>query len=243
MLGKRGFSAVHLVEAEAEIGGRLRWTRRLPTLGDWGRVTDWRAVQLDKLPGVEVITGRRLSAADILDYGAEIVVIATGSSWRGDGVQPGQVGRISGADAGLPNVLTPEQVGAGKRPVGRNVIVYDTDGYYVGPGVAELLAGEGFAVTAGHLVPRALAGLRPHPGGRHAPRPRAPPGGQGAARDHDHRDRAGLGPGPGRVRRSLVRRLRRGGAGHPAGLERRAVCGTDPRPKPRWRGRASGPCT
>jgi dimethylamine/trimethylamine dehydrogenase len=147
VLGKRGFSAVHLVEAEAEIGGRMRWTRRLPTLGDWGRVTDWRAVQLDKLPGVEVITGRRLSAADILDYGAEIVVIATGSTWRGDGVQPGQVGRISGAESGLANVLTPEQVAAGKRPVGRNVIVYDTDGYYVGPGVAELLAGEGFSVT------------------------------------------------------------------------------------------------
>jgi len=45
-------------------------------------------------------------------------------------------------------VLTPEQVAAGKRPVGRNVIVYDTDGYYVAPGVAELLAGEGFSVTA-----------------------------------------------------------------------------------------------
>jgi dimethylamine/trimethylamine dehydrogenase len=146
VLGKRGFSAVHLVEAEAEIGGRLRWTRRLPTLGDWGRITDWRAVQLGKLPGVEVITGRRLSAADVLDYGADIVVIATGSSWRGDGVQPGCVDPISGADAGLAHVLTPEQVAAGKRPAGRNVIVYDTDGYYVGPGVAELLAGEDFSV-------------------------------------------------------------------------------------------------
>jgi dimethylamine/trimethylamine dehydrogenase len=147
VLGRRGFSAVHLVEAEAEIGGRLRWTRRLPTLGDWGRITDWRAVQLGKLPGVSVITGRRLSASDVLDYGADIVVIATGSSWRGDGVQPGRADRITGADAGLANVLTPEQVAAGKRPGGGSVIVYDTDGYYVGPGVAELLAGEGFTVT------------------------------------------------------------------------------------------------
>jgi len=104
-------------------------------------------VQLGKLPGVEVITGRRLSAADVLDYGADIVVIATGSSWRGDGVQPGRVDRISGADASLAGVLTPEQVAAGKRPAGGSVIVYDTDGYYVGPGVAELLAGEGFSVT------------------------------------------------------------------------------------------------
>jgi dimethylamine/trimethylamine dehydrogenase len=147
VLGKRGFSAVHLVEAEQQIGGRLRWVRRLPTLGDWGRVIDWRMIQLDKLDGVEVITGRRLSAADVLDYGADIVIVATGSSWRGDGIQPGRVEPISGADAGLPHVLTPEQVAAGKRPPGRTVIVYDADGYYVAPGVAELLAGEGFDVT------------------------------------------------------------------------------------------------
>src|SRR5712691_5563082 len=147
VLGKRGFSAVHLVEAETQIGGRLRWVRQLPTLGDWGRITDWRAVQLGKLAGVEVITGRRLCAADVLGYGADLVVIATGSAWRGDGVQPGLTGRMAGADPGLAHVLTPEQVAAGKRPPGRRVVVYDTDGYYVAPGVAELLAGEGFSVS------------------------------------------------------------------------------------------------
>ncbi len=147
VLAKRGFGAIHLVEAEPEIGGRLRWTRRLPTLGDWGRITDWRAVQLAKLPGVEVITGRRLRAADVLEYGAELVVIATGSSWRGDGTQPGYPGPMPGAGPSLPHVLTPEQVCAGERPPGRRVVVYDTDGYYVGPGVAELLAADGYEVT------------------------------------------------------------------------------------------------
>jgi len=47
----------------------------------------------------------------------------------------------------LPHVLTPEQVCAGKRPLGPQVVVYDTDGYYVAPGVAELLARDGFEVT------------------------------------------------------------------------------------------------
>ena len=42
-------------------GTRCKAHCRLPTLGDWGRIIDWRAVQLAKLPGVEVITGRRLS--------------------------------------------------------------------------------------------------------------------------------------------------------------------------------------
>jgi dimethylamine/trimethylamine dehydrogenase len=147
VLGKRGFTAVHLVEAEPEIGGRVRWARRLPTLGDWGRIIDWRAIQLARLPGVQVITGRRLTAAEVLDYGADLVVIATGSAWRGDGVQPGHPDPMPGAGPGLPHVLTPEQVCAGQRPPGPRVVVYDTDGYYVAPGVAELLAAEGFEVS------------------------------------------------------------------------------------------------
>jgi dimethylamine/trimethylamine dehydrogenase len=147
VLGKRGFTAVHLVEADPEIGGRLRWARRLPTLGDWGRITDWRAVQLARLTGVQVITGRALTAAEVLEYGADVVVIATGSAWRGDGIQPGHPDPMPGADPGLPHVLTPEQVCTGKRPPGQQVVVYDTDGYYVAPGVAELLAREGFAVS------------------------------------------------------------------------------------------------
>ncbi len=109
VLGKRGFEAVHLVDAAPEIGGRMRWTRQLPTLGDWGRITDYRSIQLAKLDNVEVITGHRLSAADVLDYGAQIVIVATGSTWRGDGVQPDHAD-IEGADASLAHVLTPEQV-------------------------------------------------------------------------------------------------------------------------------------
>jgi dimethylamine/trimethylamine dehydrogenase len=147
VLGKRGFTAVHLVDAQAEIGGRLRWARSLPTLGDWGRIIDWRMVQLAGLSGVEVITNRRLTTADVLEYGADLVVIATGSQWRGDGVQPDYPDPMPGADADLPHVLTPEQVCAGKRPPGSKVIVYDTDGYYVAPGLAELLAADGFEVS------------------------------------------------------------------------------------------------
>lgn len=153
VLGRRGFSSVHLVEAAPEIGGRLRWIRRLPTLGDWGRIVDWRAVQLSRLPGVAVITGRALDARDVLEYGAQLVVVATGSAWRGDGVQPGFPGPMPGADPALPHVLTPEQAAAGKRPPGRRVVVYDTDGHFVAPALAELLAGEGFDVAVATTHP------------------------------------------------------------------------------------------
>lgn len=146
VLGRRGFREVHLVEAEPEFGGRLRGIRRLPGLGDWGRIVDYRAAQLAKLP-VQVITGRRLTAADVLDYGAELVVIATGSTWRGDGVQPGHPDPMPGAGPPAPQVLTPEQIVAGRRPQGPAVVVYDADGYFMGPALAELLASEGFEVT------------------------------------------------------------------------------------------------
>jgi dimethylamine/trimethylamine dehydrogenase len=142
VLARRGFEAVHLVDGEEAIGGRMRWTRRLPTLGDWGRVTDWRVTQLAQLPNVEVITGRRLSAGEVLDYGADIVVIATGSRWASDGSQPEHDELITG----IEGALTPEQVMSGTRPQGRRVVVYDCDGYYVGAGIAELLVLEGYEV-------------------------------------------------------------------------------------------------
>ena len=147
-LGRRGFEMVHLVEAEREVGGMLRWIRRLPTLGDWGRIVDHRVVLLDKLPNVAVVTGKRLSGDDVRDYGAAIVVLATGSQWSGDGLQASTHEPIAGADPSLPHVLTPEQVMVlGKRPPGPRIAVYDAEGYFMGPGMAELLAKEGSEVT------------------------------------------------------------------------------------------------
>lgn len=140
-LGQRGYEAVHLVDGDDEVGGRLRWLRRLPGLGDWGRVADWRVARLQALPNVQVIVGRTLTAAEIRDYGAETVVLATGSHWSQDGSQPGVPGAIA------TGLLTPEAVMAGRLPRGPRVLVYDTDGYVVGPGIAEVLARLGFTVT------------------------------------------------------------------------------------------------
>ncbi len=145
VLGRRGYDAVHLIEAGPALGGKLRWTRELPTLGDWGRVVDHRVVGLDKLDNVEVILGRRVTVEDVLAYGAEIVVVATGSHWVTDGTQPDQAEPIHGHEG----AWTPERIMSGERPPQGSVVVYDTDHYYVGPGLAELLVGEGYET---HLV-------------------------------------------------------------------------------------------
>jgi dimethylamine/trimethylamine dehydrogenase len=147
VLGKRGFRRVHLVDAAAEIGGIMRWVPSLPGRGEWARVLNWRLIQLGKLKNVEVITGLRLDPADVREYGAELVVVATGARWAGDGLNCITHEAIAGADAALPHVLTPEQVMVEGKPVpGRRVLVYDGDGYFMAPGLAEKLAADGYEV-------------------------------------------------------------------------------------------------
>jgi dimethylamine/trimethylamine dehydrogenase len=127
----------------------MRWVPTLPGLGEWGRVVTYRRIQLDKLKRrVEVITGTRVDAQAVREYGADLVVIATGAHWAKDGLSGTTHAPIPGADATLDHVLTPDQLMVEGKPVpGDRVLVYDCDGYYMGIGVAEKLAREGRAVT------------------------------------------------------------------------------------------------
>jgi len=147
VLGKRGFRRVHLLDANDEPGGALRWIAELPGLGEWRRVINWRAVQISKLRNVELICGAELDAGAVREYGAELVILATGARWSADGVSASVHTPIAGADAELDWILTPEQVMvAGKRPPGERVVVYDCEGYFMAAGIAEQLAGEGYRV-------------------------------------------------------------------------------------------------
>ena len=146
VLGKRGMRRVHLVDENAEIGGCMRQISAYPNLGEWGRVVGYRRIQLEKLKNVEVVLETRLTAEEVLDYGAEIVVIATGSRWRADGMNGPTQAPIPGADA--DNVYTPQQVGEAAGAIdGDHVVVYDTDGYFTAVAMAELLMGAGKRVT------------------------------------------------------------------------------------------------
>lgn len=148
ILGERGMRRVHLVEAQEEIGGVLRWYTHFTGLAQWGRVVSYRKAQLAKLRNVEVITGLELDAAGVRAYGAELVVIATGAHWDPDGIDLITHERIPGADASLASVLTPEQIMVeGKDVPGDRVVVYDCDGYFMGPSIAERLAEAGKRVT------------------------------------------------------------------------------------------------
>ena len=146
VLGKRGMSAVHLVDESEALGGSLRAISAYPNLGEWGRVTTYRQVQLAKLANVEVILGTRLDAEAVLSYGAEIVVIATGARWRADGMNGPTQTPIAGAELDL--VHTPEQVSAVNGEIdGEHVLIYDTDGYFTAVAMAEMLLAAGKRVT------------------------------------------------------------------------------------------------
>jgi dimethylamine/trimethylamine dehydrogenase len=154
VLGKRGLRRVHLVDAAPELGGYVGLVSQLPGLGPWARVVDWRRVELAKLANVEVITGSALDAREVREHGAAIVVVATGAHWAPDGLNHLTHAPIPGAEH--VHVLTPERVLAGEEPPGDSVLVYDCEGYFMGVGMAELLAAAGRPVA--YVTPLQVVG-------------------------------------------------------------------------------------
>ena len=142
-LGKRGYQVV-LAEADTQLGGRVTRERELPGLSAWGRVVDYREYQLSQMPNVDIYLDNELGADDILEFGFQHVVLATGSSWRADGVSRRHVVPVPD-DQSMP-VLTPDDLMAGNFPAGK-VVVFDDDHYYMGGVVAELLVEQGCEVT------------------------------------------------------------------------------------------------
>ncbi|PJK22613.1 FAD-dependent oxidoreductase [Mycolicibacterium goodii] len=151
-LGNRGY-AVSLAEATRTLGGRVARESKLPSLSAWIRVVDYREQQLAKLDNVEVFKQSEMTADDILENDFNHVVVATGAGWRTDGVGRWHTKPFEIADGA--EVLSPDDIMAGKRPRGRRVVVFDDDHYYMGGVIAELLAADGRDVTlitpAAHL--------------------------------------------------------------------------------------------
>ena len=148
-LGQRGYR-VALAEARRELGGRVLREARLPGLAEWRRVIDWRLTQIGKLPNVELFPGSPMRADEILEAGYAHVIVATGASWRRDGVGRNQWRPIAGHERA--HVLTPDDLLDGRAPAGR-VLVYDNDHFYMGGALAERLARLGCQVTLATPAP------------------------------------------------------------------------------------------
>ncbi|MBC8267867.1 MAG: FAD-dependent oxidoreductase [Rhodospirillaceae bacterium] len=142
-LGQRGYQ-VALAEATTGLGGRVTWESSMPGLGAWARVRDWRAGRIQEMANVDVYFDSQLSPENILEFGFDHVIIATGARWRKDGVGINNTARVSGSDRAT--VFTPEDIVGGAELSGP-VVVFDDDNFYMGGVVAEKLRQDGHDVT------------------------------------------------------------------------------------------------
>lgn len=130
---------VTVAEAGTSWGGRVSLESRLPGLGEWARVRDWRLWHLQQVANAELYLESPLTADDVLEYGIADVVLATGAAWRADGA--GRTHRRPLAFLERETVLTPDDVMAGalnvRKPAGP-IVIFDDDRFYMASVLAEL---------------------------------------------------------------------------------------------------------
>jgi dimethylamine/trimethylamine dehydrogenase len=154
-LGQRGYE-VTLLEARKELGGRVIREAALPGLNEWRRVADWRLTQIRKIKNVAAYPSSPMTAEEILETGAQNIILATGATWRRDGIGRTLRNPIRGYD--LQNIFSPDDLMnmesrsslLGKRQQAvrlQNIVIYDDDHYYMGGVLAELLAEQGWQVA------------------------------------------------------------------------------------------------
>jgi hypothetical protein len=137
---------VTLVEASPELGGAVTAARQSPRFALLGDIVDWLGAALER-QGVRVELGTFLTAADIPTYGADTVIVATGSTPRMDGLQPTYPGQPArGVDQA--HVLSSNALLTGGLPYGAaSALVLDTVGHFEAITAAEFLVANGVALT------------------------------------------------------------------------------------------------
>ncbi len=135
---------VTLAEASEEVGGRINKESALPGLAAWRRVRDYREYQLQQMANVDIYTSSPLGVDDLAEFGAEKIIIATGSTWRADGVGSTNFDALTWEEG--MTVLTPDDIMSGAIPKGP-VVVYDDDNFYMGSLIVEALKAKGCEVS------------------------------------------------------------------------------------------------
>lgn len=139
-------------------GGRVTLESKLPGLAEWARVRDWRMWQLQQVPNAELYLNSQLSSEDVLSYGIENIVLATGASWRSDGV--GRVHRQSLKYLNNDRNFTPDDIMMGKLSNDKStgpIVIFDDDRFYMGSIVAEVAINTGRKVVFVTSTPNVAA--------------------------------------------------------------------------------------
>ena len=142
-LARRGYQ-VTLAEASGELGGRIAKESQLTGLSAWRRVADYRIYDLQQRANVQTYLQSRLDAGSVIELGIANIFIATGASWRRDGI--GRTSRRPLEIAPDMKILTPDDIMATPLPMDGPVLIYDDDQIYLGGVIARHLADQGHEV-------------------------------------------------------------------------------------------------
>jgi 2,4-dienoyl-CoA reductase-like NADH-dependent reductase (Old Yellow Enzyme family) len=142
----RGHEVI-LYELRKELGGQVNLAAKAPYKADFGAIVRWQADELARL-GVKVVLGHAVDPDVVADVDPDVLVVATGSEPRGDGVQLARPATpLPGM--GLRHVYSSwDLFGAGRTPqTGQRALVYDDTGEYEPLAVADELVARGVKVT------------------------------------------------------------------------------------------------
>ena len=138
---------VTLVEKAADLGGQFRLAAAQPERDEIGELLGWYRSQLEKLQ-VRVELGTEMTAAAVRDFGADAVVLSTGSQPTRTGFQRAlpHVNALPGVEQ--ENVCSVNDVLEGAaRPGKRVLLLDDLNGWWPASGTALHLAEQGHDVT------------------------------------------------------------------------------------------------
>ncbi len=142
---QRGHEVV-LSEKSGVLGGQINLFVRSPRHGEMAHVVDWRKRQIEKL-GVEVRFETEVTPDIVAGFGADAVVVATGSTPRRDRWYHPTPHLPSIPGSHLPHVFSPWDALEGTLDDRRHVVVVDAVGYYPSSHPLEYLAARGCRVS------------------------------------------------------------------------------------------------
>ncbi len=145
--GKRGFT-VALAEASHELGGRVRKESKLPGLNEWARVADYRVQQLSQMANVDIYLDSELSAEQVIEFGYQHVIVATGAHWRDNGIGRNNANPVFDSNKkGLISVNAVLDDKLPALPAASDVVIVDDDDYYMATVIALNMRRAGHRVT------------------------------------------------------------------------------------------------
>jgi 2,4-dienoyl-CoA reductase-like NADH-dependent reductase (Old Yellow Enzyme family) len=137
---------VVLFEAQPTLGGTINIAKRAPKLATIGDITHWQEQEIYRL-GVDIRLSSYAEAADVRAESPDIVIVATGSLPRMDGIQAARPeAPVPGFDK--PHVMSSHDIVLAQAGhFGASAVVFDDIGHYEAIAAAEHLISNGVKVT------------------------------------------------------------------------------------------------